>query len=96
MAACADPGRRARRSSTRDKTQDRENQNYTGSSFTLADFGLGGPEPGRFFDGRSRFGPTLNLPALQQFFQTNPGRFTFDALATQSDSLVQDFRPTSR
>ena len=76
---------------TRDKTQDRENQNYNGSTFTLGDFGLGGPEPGRFFDGRSRFGPTLNLPALQRFFQTNPDRFTFDALATSSDSLVQDF-----
>jgi TonB-dependent receptor len=76
---------------TRAKTQDRENQNYTGSSFTLGDFGLAGPEPGRFFDNRSRYGPTLNLPALQQFFADHPERFTFDALATRSDSLVQDF-----
>jgi TonB-dependent receptor len=75
----------------RDKTQNRDNQNYTGSTFTLADFGLGGPEPGRFFDGRSRFGPTINLAAMQQFFLSSPDRFTFDALATKSDSLVQDF-----
>ena len=27
----------------RDKTQDRENENYNGSGFTLADFGLAGP-----------------------------------------------------
>ena len=32
----------------REKTQNRENQNYTGSGFTLADFGLGGPEPDSF------------------------------------------------
>jgi TonB-dependent receptor len=75
----------------RDKTQNRDNQNYTGSTFTLADFDLGGPEPGRFFDGRSRFGPTINLAAVQRFFASNPDRFTFDPLATRSDSLVQDF-----
>jgi TonB-dependent receptor len=81
---------------TRDKTQDRNNQNYTGSTFTLGDFGLGGPEPGRYFDGRSRFGPTLNLATMQQFFQSHPDRFVFDALATKSDSLVQDFTADER
>ncbi len=75
----------------RDKTQNRENQNYTGSGFTLADFGLGGPEPETFFDGRYRFGPTLNLPVLQQFFQGNPDRFAFDARGSLQNSLEQDF-----
>lgn len=76
----------------RDKTQDRENLNYTGSGFTLADFGLGGQGPNDFFEGLSRFGPTLNLPALQQFFDANPGRFTFDPLGTRANSLTQDFQ----
>jgi hypothetical protein len=34
----------------------------------------------------------LNLATLQQFFEANPGRFTFDPLATRADSLVQDFQ----
>jgi hypothetical protein len=33
----------------------------------------------------------LNLPALQAFFQDNPGRFIPDALSTQQNSLEQDF-----
>lgn len=76
---------------TRDKMQDRENQNYTGSGFTLADFGLAGAEPDGFFDGRYRFGPTLNLPVLQQFFQDTPERFVFDATGSLQNSLEQDF-----
>ncbi len=79
---------------TRDKTQNRENQNYTGAGFTLADFGLGGPDPDSFFDDRYRFGPTLNLPVLQQFFRDNPERFTFDAATTLQNSLEQDFDAT--
>jgi TonB-dependent receptor len=79
---------------TRDKTQDRENENYTGSSFTLADFGLGGDGPTDFFEGVAPFGPTLNLPALKQFFEANknnPARFTFDVNTTRVDSIAQDF-----
>ncbi|HSC28087.1 MAG TPA: TonB-dependent receptor [Vicinamibacterales bacterium] len=76
---------------SRDKTQDRENLNYTGSGFTLADFGLTGPEPDEYFEGRYRFGPTLNLPAVQQFFETNPDRFVFDEIGSLQNSLTQDF-----
>jgi TonB-dependent receptor len=76
----------------RDKTQNRQNQNYSGSGFSLADFGLGGEGPDDFFEGLSSFGPTLNLATLQQFFEANPARFTFDSLATGADSLVQDFQ----
>jgi TonB-dependent receptor len=78
----------------RDKTQNRENLNYTGSGFTLADFGLGGPEPGSFFDGQYRFGPTLNLPVLKEFFTENPDRFAFDARTSLQNSLEQDFDAT--
>ena len=75
----------------RDKTQDRENQNYTGSGFTLADFNLAGAEPDGFFDNEYRFGPTLNLPVVQQFFQDNPDRFVFDPRGSLQNSLEQDF-----
>lgn len=78
---------------TRDKTQDRTNDNYNVGSpgFTLADFGLGGSGPDDFFEDNFRFGPTLNLGALQQFFRDNPGRFAFDALTTAQNSVEQDF-----
>ena len=86
--AAAASGRPARRSSTRDKTQDRTNENYNAGSqaFTLADFGLGGVGPDDFFQGNFRFGPTLNLAGLQEFFDANPSRFAFDALTTQQNS----------
>ena len=40
---------------------------------------------------RYRFGPTINLGALQDYFNANPGRFVFDALVTRQNSLEQDF-----
>ena len=75
----------------RRKTQDRNNMNYTSTSFTLAQSGLAGSGPDDFFNGTTRFGPTLNLVGLQAYFAASPAVFTFDALATKSDSLVQDF-----
>jgi TonB-dependent receptor len=78
---------------TRDKLQDRTNENYNAGSqaFSLADFGLGGLGPNDFFQGNFRFGPTLNLSGLQEFFRANPNRFVFDALTTHQNSLEQDF-----
>ncbi len=54
-----DPGRRGAKIVTRDKTQDRTNQNYNrGPAFTLADFGpRAAGEPGRFFDDRTQIRP---------------------------------------
>jgi len=80
----------------RNKTQDRQNRNYTGSAFTLGDFGLAGQGPTDFFEGHAPYGPTLNLAALQQFFTSRQDLFTFDALTTQADSLVQDFEADER
>jgi TonB-dependent receptor len=80
----------------RDKTQDRQNRNYTGSGFSLADFGLGGSGPVDFFEGHMPFGPTLNLSALQQFFESRPTFFTVDQLTTLADSAVQDFDAEER
>ena len=78
---------------TRDKLQDRTNDNYNAGRrpFTLADFGLGGTGPDDFFQGNFRFGPTLNLAGLQDFFAQNPARFVFDALTTSQNSVEQDF-----
>jgi TonB-dependent receptor len=78
---------------TRDKLQDRTNDNYNAGSeaFTLADFGLGGVGPDDFFQNNFRFGPTLNLTGLQEFFRANPSRFAFDALTTSQNSVEQDF-----
>ena len=78
---------------SRDKTQDRENQNYNVANpvFTLADFGLAGPSVDSYFEDRYRFGPTLNLQALNQFFSTNPNRFVFDSATSLNNSKVQDF-----
>lgn len=83
---------------TRDKTQDRTNENYTAGpqGFTLADFGLGGAGPDDFFQGNFRFGPTLNLPALQEFFAANPSRFVFDPVTTSQNSVEQDFTADER
>jgi TonB-dependent receptor len=82
---------------TRDKLQDRTNENYTAGAqaFTLGDFGLGGAVD-RFFDGHLRFGPTLNLPGVKEFFANNPSRFTFDALTTSQNSVEQDFTADER
>jgi TonB-dependent receptor len=83
---------------TRDKLQDRSNDNYNAGAapFTLADFGVGGTGPNDFFKGQFRFGPTLNLQALQDFFRQNPSRFTFDALTTSQNSIEQDFTADER
>ena len=83
---------------TRDKLQDRTNDNYNAgaTAFTLADFGLGGVGPNDFFEGNFRFGPTLNLSGLQDFFRDNPNRFVFDALTTAQNSVEQDFTADER
>ena len=41
--------------------------------------------------GNFRFGPTLNLPGLKEFFSANPSRFAFDAVTTAQNSVEQDF-----
>ena len=82
---------------TRDKLQDRTNHNYnTGTqAFTLADFGLGNSVD-RFFFNELRFGPTLNLPGLKDFFAANPSRFVFDDVTTAQNSVEQDFTAEER
>ena len=76
---------------TRDKYQNRENHNYLGSTFTLADFGLGAAGPDDFLEGSFRFGPTLNLPALRRSSVDNPSRFNVQTRDQHAESLEQDF-----
>ncbi|MBL9192649.1 MAG: TonB-dependent receptor [Opitutaceae bacterium] len=81
---------------SRDKADDRTNRNYNllGPAWTLAETGLAGAEPSNYFDGRYRFGPTINLPANEAFFTANPGRFAFDPLGSLNNSLAGDFDAT--
>jgi TonB-dependent receptor len=75
----------------RNKTQDRTNLNYNGAGFTLADASLALGEPDRYFENRYRFGPRINLPVMQRFFEANPNVFAFDGPTSLQNSLTQDF-----
>jgi TonB-dependent receptor len=82
-----------------EKNQDRSNANYNlaagaANLFTLADSGLAGPEPENFMRGRYRFGPTINLGGLQSYFQSNPGRFVYDAAGSLDNSISADYDAT--
>jgi hypothetical protein len=78
---------------SRDKMQDRTNDNYNARSpaFTLAQFGLAGSGPEDFFGWTPHFGPTINLQVMKDFFEQNPGRFVSDPLTSEQNSLQQDF-----
>ena len=77
---------------TRDKSLDRNNDNYTGGDdFSLAQPGLAGPEPDDFFDGTVRFGPSLNFNALESFFVNSPNFFEADPDGSLGDSTESDF-----
>ena len=78
---------------SRDKMQDRTNDNYNARSpaFTLAQFELAGSGPEDFFGWTPRFGPTINLQVMKDFFEQNPGRFVSDPLTSEQNSLQQDF-----
>jgi len=86
---------------TSEKNQDRTNYNYNlaagaANLFTLADAGLAGAEPAGFMRGRYRFGPTINLPGLQSYFMSNPGRFTYDAASSLDNSITADYDATEQ
>lgn len=78
---------------TRDKRDDRNNNNYNAASpaFTLADSGLAMPEVSDYFEGLFRFGPRLNLEGNKAYFAANPNRFTKDAASSLTDSMASDF-----
>ncbi len=78
---------------TRDKEDDRENRNYSpdNGGFTLGETGLAGPEIENYFDGFLRYGPTLDVPAIEAFFAANPTLTEFEPLDSLEDSLASDF-----
>lgn len=81
---------------SREKADDRNNQNYNlaagaANAFTLGTADLAGGEPANYFDGLFRFGPTLNLEANKAYFAANPQRFTLDPIGSLSDSVSGDF-----
>lgn len=81
---------------SRDKEDDRTNTNFNlasgaANAFTLAEPGLAGPGPENFMRGLFRFGPTINLAALEAFFAANPQRFTPDPIGSLNNSIAGDF-----
>jgi TonB-dependent receptor len=78
---------------SREKKDDRTNTNYDASAanFTLAETGLSGLGDDNYFDGLFRYGPTLNVEALDAFFAANPGRFVYNAATTLADSTAADY-----
>lgn len=78
----------------RDKRDDRNNRNYDAASsgnFTLGEATLAGPEVTNYFDGLFRYGPTLDVDALERFFAANPTRFVFNSASTLADSTASDY-----
>ncbi|WP_221031204.1 TonB-dependent receptor [Actomonas aquatica] len=77
---------------SRDKSLDRNNENYTGAtSFSLSEPGLAGGEPDDFMDGQVQFGATLDNPALEAFFANNPSYFEYDPDGSLANSTESDF-----
>jgi TonB-dependent receptor len=78
---------------SREKKDDRNNTNYDASAtnFTLGETGLAGPDVPGYFDGLFRYGPTLNMDAIEAFFAANPTRFVFNSASTLADSTASDF-----
>ena len=60
---------------TRDKYQNRENRNYLGSTFTLADFGLGLTGPNDFFEGKFPVRPDAESGRAESVLRRQPGAF---------------------
>ena len=83
---------------TRDKLQDRTNDNYNAGAtpFTLADFGLGGLGPDDFFPATSASARRSISTSLKSFFEANPSRSSFDSLVTAQNSVEQDFTADER
>jgi TonB-dependent receptor len=78
---------------SREKQDDRNNNNYDSAPgpFTLGEPGLAGQEPAGYFDGLFRYGPTLNMDAIEAFFAANPARFVFNSATTLADSTASDY-----
>lgn len=76
---------------TRDKSWDRENDNFQGANgpFLLSE--VAGQGPDDFFDDRFTFGPVIDFPRVEQIFRDNRGRLIPNIQGTIIDSLVTDF-----
>lgn len=83
----------------RDKRDDRTNRNYDAASsgnFTLAEPTLASAEVPNYFDGLFRYGPGLDVDALEKFFAANPTRFVFNSASTLADSTAGDFEAAEK
>lgn len=76
---------------TRDKSWDRENDNYQGNTGTFLLSEVAGQGPDDFFDDRFVFGPVIDFPSAEAIFQNNRTRLIPNVQGTIVDSLVTDF-----
>jgi len=76
----------------RKKTNDANGEawEYDEGALTLAD--VEGPSIDSVFDGRYPFGPTIDGPAANAYFNANTGEFEEDFAGTLSASLAGDYR----
>ncbi|WP_057657849.1 TonB-dependent receptor [Pseudoxanthomonas dokdonensis] len=76
----------------RKKTNDGNGEawEYAGGPLTLAD--VAGGNIGSIFHGRYPFGPTINGPAADDYFNNHPDEFEEDMDGTLSTSLAGDYR----
>ena len=80
----------------RRKTNDQNGEawEYDDGDLTLAD--VAGRPIGSIWNGRYRFGPTINGPAANAYFNANTGEFEEDEAGTLSTSLAGDYRITEK
>jgi TonB-dependent receptor len=77
---------------TRDKSWDRENEDYgavTGTPFLLSD--VDKPGAADHLGDNFVLGPVIDRDPIRNFFEANRARFTFDAAGSRLNSLVTDF-----
>lgn len=80
----------------RRKTNDQNGEawEYDDGDLLLSD--VAGRPIGSIWDGRYRFGPTINGPAANAYFNANTGEFEEDEAGTLSASLAGDYRITEK
>ncbi|MBU1383850.1 MAG: TonB-dependent receptor [Alphaproteobacteria bacterium] len=76
---------------TRDKSWDRENDNYQGANGAFLLSEVAGQAPDDFFDDRFDFGPVIDFAAAEAIFRDTPGRLIPNVQGTIVDSLTTDF-----
>ncbi|WP_294057095.1 TonB-dependent receptor [Sphingomonas sp.] len=75
----------------RDKTNNRDYQQYDLNGFTMATAGIGIDEGTTIYDGLFRLGPRVDYAAAQAYITANPARAVLNASGSLGNSLVNDY-----